>query len=293
MQNCVPPPIPPPNPPPVPSQKNIRNNARFANNPIHASRMGCDDCFRESDKGPERISIHASRMGCDPIPFGDRLPQLNFNPRIPYGMRHFSHFSSSPSEISIHASRMGCDSSRLVSGRSMSNDFNPRIPYGMRLPDASTSAADSANFNPRIPYGMRPMCKIFARFYPYFNPRIPYGMRLLAGVIPFSASQLFQSTHPVWDATPVVCFLPIPNVLFQSTHPVWDATRVAGYIRVSTEISIHASRMGCDLALHRSHVARLISIHASRMGCDWTGTTMSPATSSKFQSTHPVWDATV
>ena len=56
----------------------------------------------------------------------------------------------------------------------------------------------------------------------YFNPRIPYGMR-----------------------PPSVPFSPC-GPLFQSTHPVWDATR--SYVTVGhwIAISIHASRMGCD-----------------------------------------------
>ena len=55
-----------------------------------------------------------------------------------------------------------------------------------------------------------------------FNPRIPYGMRRMPN-------------------RRAICV-----VLFQSTHPVWDAT--SGFCRpmVSASISIHASRMGCD-----------------------------------------------
>jgi len=82
--------------------------------------------------------------------------------------------------------------------------------------------------------------------------------------------QIIQSTHPVWDATgcgtaqkfPVLHFNPrIPYgmrlacwtgrsrqaFLFQSTHPVWDATFNAGVSLHFGTISIHASRMGCDV----------------------------------------------
>ena len=78
---------------------------------------------------------------------------------------------------------------------------------------------------------------------------------------------------------------------FQSTHPVWDATpkAITPYTRIV--ISIHASRMGCDQCWQGNSQRLVISIHASRMGCDlepdyglqWLG---------GFQSTHPVWDAT-
>ena len=33
-----------------------------------------------------------------------------------------------------------------------------------------------------------------------FNPRIPYGMRLAASEL-WNIAPVFQSTHPVWDAT--------------------------------------------------------------------------------------------
>ena len=124
----------------------------------------------------------------------------------------------------------------------------------------------------------------------HFNPRIPYGMR----------------------------------------HALAD------HLTDLIAISIHASRMGCDCALTSGVLAGVISIHASRMGCDpmtaiprsevryfnpripygmrlsvmlershpvrfqsthpvWDATAkaiMQDNLSSKFQSTHPVWDAT-
>ena len=107
--------------------------------------------------------------------FSTRL--ADFNPRIPYGMRHAIH---TPTFVAL--------------------DFNPRIPYGMR-PAAIGLRRRGCDFNPRIPYGMRlsllpdvvhPLsisihasrmgCDITdASSCPSptdFNPRIPYGMRL-------------------------------------------------------------------------------------------------------------------
>ena len=57
-----------------------------------------------------------------------------------------------------------------------------------------------------------------------FNPRIPYGMRLVSRIY-IIKQDLFQSTHPVWDAT--------------------RSPRVGVHLAF---ISIHASRMGCDVA---------------------------------------------
>ena len=190
-----------------------------------------------------------------------------------------------------------------------------------------------------------------------FNPRIPYGMRHVRSFA-WQTQTVFQSTHPVWDATYLMPRSPM-LFKFQSTHPVWDATVTAEPTAFATPISIHASRMGCDGARgtichrHRNfnpripygmrltvsvrtcaarpyfnpripygmrpahHAIRLggltISIHASRMGCD-TATRrcvglfnnfnpripygMRPRSRCRsspcwtFQSTHPVWDAT-
>ena len=111
---------------------------------IHASRMGCDHFFYKSANTPKEISIHASRMGCDlrrryrhraqvdfnpRIPYGMRQdsaltynPTRDFNPRIPYGMRRRGLVvCRHPQKISIHASRMGCDSGNFKV------TFRPRI----------------------------------------------------------------------------------------------------------------------------------------------------------------------
>ena len=192
----------------------------------------------------------------------------------------------------------------------------------------------------------------------YFNPRIPYGMRRTALFLKAILTP-FQSTHPVWDATPdqdqrhqdrqisihasrMGCDCPsrcsgrfrpyfnprIPYGMrhnhtlqatglmeFQSTHPVWDTTQAGRPVRCVHGISIHASRMGCDLKTdylpvpmwvfqsthpvwdatrqsHRHSASSHISIHASRMGCD-SSVTAQASSSMAFQSTHPVWDATL
>ena len=162
-----------------------------------------------------------------------------FNPRIPYGMRRRANDTfardlqfqsthpvwdattrqpsiSAVSHISIHASRMGCD----PDSRRRSNTcyhFNPRIPYGMRRERAGDETKDVVNFNPRIPYGMR-----------------------LGMTDDYDDSYLFQSTHPVWDATQC------SRGGIQRGH-----------------ISIHASRMGCDNTsqIKKGHDASFQSTH--------------------------------
>ena len=103
-------------------------------------------------------------------------------------------------------------------------------------------------------------------------------------------SRMFQSTHPVWDATRRRRCRGSRNT-FQSTHPVWDATfDLAGDGNAFT-VSIHAPRVGCD---------------GRRLTIPWRPRRFNPRTPcgmrpciflispspEKFQSTHPVWDAT-
>mgnify|MGYP000868280404 CR=1 FL=1 len=101
----------------------------------------------------------------------------------------------------------------------------------------------------------------------YFNPRIPCGMRRLQ-LISKPRCVIFQSTHPVRDATTIdkglklsihisihasragcdqkPTFKNSTNFGFQSTHPVRDATKPYMYTYDRIKISIHASRAGCD-----------------------------------------------
>ena len=125
----------------------------------------------------------------------------------------------------------------------------------------------------------------------------------------------FQSTHPVWGATSrpsgstTGCAISIhaPRVgcdttgakavkqatLFQSTHPVWGATWRRGCHEGAGYISIHAPRVGCDdPEMYHLLGAPGISIHAPRVGCDGMSNKGTGRTN-KFQSTHPVWGATV
>ena len=57
----------------------------------------------------------------------------------------------------------------------------------------------------------------------HLNTRIPYGIR------------------------PVVKVRSYTLIVFQSTHPVWDATGAWFEAVRLMSISIHASRMGCDV----------------------------------------------
>ena len=101
---------------------------------------------------------------------------------------------------------------------------------------------------------------------------------------------LFQSTLPVWGATHI-SKLAFMWSRFQSTLPVWGATRVTKLTHKAAEISIHAPRVGSDVA-RAGHDGVVLyfnprspcgeRLHISKLAFMW----------SRFQSTLPVWGAT-
>ena len=124
----------------------------------------------------------------------------------------------------------------------------------------------------------------------YFNPRSPCGERPAKATIAPAAKQ-FQSTLPVWGATSPCSGIP-PQSKFQSTLPVWGATLWDLVIVRKDFISIHAPRVGSDVKVAERYTKANISIHAPRVGSD------QPIFEAiyyhcKFQSTLPVWGATV
>ena len=71
----------------------------------------------------------------------------------------------------------------------------------MRPYESGEKPLSKWNFNPRIPLGMRQYrLKGTVEYVADFNPRIPLGMRPVFHVIKIF-STLFQSTHPIRDAT--------------------------------------------------------------------------------------------
>ena len=129
------------------------------------------------------------------------------------------------------------------------------------------------------------------------------------------ASRTFQSTLPVWGATKSRPGDAAPGG-FQSTLPVWGATGAGPGGPETWAISIHAPRVGSDCtAEKRVNEKTLISIHAPRVGSDRAfgggqhgqavisihaprvGSDITEQKTGKrrrvFQSTLPVWGATL
>ena len=148
--------------------------------------------------------------------------------------------------ISIHAPRVGSDRPLLAAGSPLPSDFNPRSPCGER-PNPNWGATAARVFQSTLPVwgatalpGPQSPARTISIHAPrvgsdlrgdlpgvpgqYFNPRSPCGERL-NNEYDETFCRIFQSTLPVWGATPS------PQkyqkaVVFQSTLPVWGATRM-------------------------------------------------------------------
>ncbi len=234
---------------------------------IHAPRVGRDP-GAVIVRVASNISIHAPRVGRDEFQTFENYQSEHFNPRAPCGARLLLLSGNDNfGVISIHAPRVGRDEAYTAT-IAADSDFNPRAPCGARRESVYTWKNNS-NFNPRAPCGARLIDEFIMQCEDAnFNPRAPCGARLLLlsgndnfGVISIHAPRVgrdhighngditfkvFQSTRPVWGATP-------PLIL-------WCSHRL---------ISIHAPRVGRD---HQdSDIIDPdigISIHAPRVGRD-------------------------
>ena len=154
--------------------------------------------------------------------FYDEELTPGFNPRTPCGMRLVpGHHAGPLAQVSIHAPRVGCDRCRCFFSAGKIG-FNPRTPCGMRRAnckytdclewfqsthpvwDATKEFRAKKLFRRVSIHAPRVGCDQVVPQRPNqghsFNPRTPCGMR------PGSRRKgnhylLFQSTHPVWDAT--------------------------------------------------------------------------------------------
>ena len=146
-------------------------------------------------------------------------------------------------------------------------------------------------FNPRAPCGARrPPCPLCPAG-PYFNPRAPCGARRTARRA-ILAVRGFQSTRPVWGATPAFAAAHVRQRHFNPRAPC--GARLGQTVGGVTyyNISIHAPRVGRDDEDDWPRMqAWPISIHAPRVGRD-SGRLSLSLPLYLFQSTRPVWGAT-
>ena len=177
-------------------------------------------------------------------PLMHRLDYFRFNSRTPCGVRQ--HGRNPPPATQGFNSRTPCGVRRQAKvTKSTDKSFNSRTPCGVRrtysakpLPPTSVSI-----HAPRV--GCDLNHRSVSLLPAGFNSRTPCGVRRHIQPIALSMD-LFQFTHPVWGATPVVSppgatlkvSIHAPRVgcdtdgadcckryaWFQFTHPVWGAT---------------------------------------------------------------------
>ena len=196
------------------------------------------------------ISAHSAKFQSTRPVWGATRPDAcptcfdRFNPRAPCGARHF---------IAVSFSHFG-------------SSFNPRAPCGARQSQRG-DAGDHGGFQstrpvwgatyfqggsatmqrvsihaPRVGRDAPELCQV-RRVYS-FNPRAPCGARP-ARTCATPPGSAFQSTRPVWGATPPES-CGICTQKFQSTRPVWGATGCAIPAWRRCGVSIHAPRVGRD-----------------------------------------------
>ena len=125
-----------------------------------------------------------------------------------------------------------------------------------------------------------------------FNPRTPYGMRLASSIASIISLYVFQSTHPLRDATFCSYCWVLVFDYFNPRTPYGMRRLIQLLYNCMDEISIHAPLTGCDFLSYTSSTIPLaISIHAPLTGCDFISV-LTTGMRYIFQSTHPLRDAT-
>ena len=201
---------------------------------------------RESKSMEYYISIHAPRVGSDFTSGKCAVTEaIDFYPRSPRGERR-SPESQGCKEyvISIHAPRVGSDSG---TGLYVKNSASISI----HAPRVGSDHCKQGRFR--------------LQGISIHAPRVGSDVHGFAVVLGIAA---FLSTLPAWGATVFADLEPV-NVGFLSTLPAWGATITGTTPAQTTEISIHAPRVGSDdIETSVLPFVKEISIHAPRVGSD-------------------------
>ena len=180
-------------------------------------------CADSRDRRADAVSIHAPRVGRD-----------HHRTRPAFG-----------GQVSIHAPRVGRDLAHEL-GHMQMHRFNPRAPCGARpaLHFAVKSGGRVSIHAPRVGRDHGKYDAAFDCTVSIHAPRV--GRDRSFSIQPCSAMP-FQSTRPVWGATFSATSRPCASS-FQSTRPVWGATAEVLRRDKFGVVSIHAPRVGRDLA---------------------------------------------
>ena len=258
---------------------------------IHAPRVGCDYIRVSKTGGGALFQSTHPVWGATSEAIRASRATTDFNPRTPCGVRHI-----------LGRNRLG------------RKNFNPRTPCGVR-PLWTGCPLRWRNFNPRTPCGVRRVSLLVQiggypgfqsthpvwgatiilpqDYQPYFlisihAPRVGCDRQQLRGYQPLRISIHAPRVgcDAGWHAGDVVAAgisIHAPRVGCDKFYP---------YLKVFNGISIHAPRVGCDMERNIRDIIKDISIHAPRVGCDApVQPHILPAP--VFQSTHPVWGATL
>ena len=221
------------------------------------------------DAGHPVISIHAPRVGSDCSGAGCCRPQSHFNPRSPCGERLLPAVEES-AVPEFQSTLPVWGATRILRVRwNRVRYFNPRSPCGERPlrqchgPGEVTQISIHA---PRVGSDIPP--RPWSTATPYFNPRSPCGERPHGSVkciSPIGISihaprvgsdskrpkmptqpPIFQSTLPVWGATPMCLGPRQRRDYFNPRSPCVERPDGGDPEPACGRISIHAPRVGSD-----------------------------------------------
>ena len=169
--------------------------------------------------------------------------------------------------ISIHAPHTGRDHC-YVPPKHMHLGISIHAPHTGRDLRPSVTAPGYIRISIHAPHTGRDMCMLGTSAQILnFNPRAPYGARLRRSVCIHTSSG-FQSTRPIWGATP-----PLPpsdpplDISIHAPHMGRDHVAFKWFYNTAP-ISIHAPHMGRDRCPAAPARSTHISIHAPHMGRD-------------------------
>ena len=236
------------------------------------------------------ISIHAPRGGSDWwfLRQAD-LELLHFNPRSPWGERHFPDRKLHSYNISIHAPRGGSDD-LLEPEKEEHAYFNPRSPWGERRLTTYNFCGHRL-FQSTLPVGGATLDALHSNVcFTYFNPRSPWGERPADKVVVEKPAVI--SIHAPRGGSDN--FSRIAKIVTNNFNPrsPWGERhqkchRSSGYLH----ISIHAPRGGSDAHV-TSPSSSGINFNPRSPWGERPVDTLAIAMVVAFQSTLPVGGAT-
>ena len=174
--------------------------------------------------GPWRISIHAPRVGSDIPAIANSIRYAGFQSTLPvWGATRSRDQQEDMGMISIHAPRVGSDPEIYPTNHRL-EIFQSTLPVWGATRYAGKTGKVNDKISIHAPRVGSDKCGLEAAAQNHhFNPRSPCGERRVRQKNQGYVGK-FQSTLPVWGATPGRPRGTASCERFQSTLPVWGAT---------------------------------------------------------------------